>query len=362
MKSLRPGLTVGVFAVALAITLPFIGLHVPWILPGTVDVVNSTGTLVTLALCFVFAGVAVGYDVMFGYTGLLSLGVVMHFGAGVYVFVIALTLWHWSLLGAAVLSLVFALVLATICGAVALRVSGIAFTMVTLALAQAFYYLVEDNPHGLTGGESGLSLTSNRIPSFFSGAVSNTRNLYWIALGFLIVAFFVVWLITESSTGRVLVAVRDNERRVEVLGLRPFTFKLVAYVLSSMVAAGGGMVYVLLVGTAVPSAVASTSVTLSIVIMVVLGGAGSRWGAMAGGIIYIYLQQYLVKVAGEPSFASLPTFLRDPLSQPQFLLGAIFIVFVIFVPGGLAGAVLRLRLRWARSRASKVESTISAPT
>lgn len=358
MKSLRLGLTVGALATALAVVLPFIGLHVPWILPGTVDVVNSTGTLFTLALCFVFAGVAMGYDVMFGYTGLLSLGVVMHFGAGVYVFVIALTFWHWSLLGAAMLSLSFALVLAVICGAIALRVSGIAFTMVTLALAQAFYYLVEDNPHGLTGGESGLPLTSSRLPSIFSGAVSNTRNLYWIALGFLIVVFFVVWLITESSTGHVFVAVRDNERRVEVLGLRPFTFKLVAYVLSSLVAAGGGMVYVLLVGTAVPSAVASTSVTLSIVIMVVLGGAGSRWGAMAGGIIYVYLQQYLVKVAAEPSFATLPTFLRVPLTQPQFLLGAIFILFVIFVPGGIAGAFTRLRFRGAPSRAATTAPTL----
>lgn len=362
MKSLRLGLTVGAVATVFAAMLPFVGFRVPWILPGAVDVVNSTGTLVTLALCFVFAGVAMGYDVMFGYTGLLSLGVVMHFGAGVYVFVIALTLWHWSLLGAFLLSMAFALVLAVVCGAVALRVSGIAFTMVTLALAQAFYYLVEDNPHGLTGGESGLSLTSDRLPSFFSGAVSNTRNLYWIALCFLIVSFAVVWLITESSTGHFMVAVRDNERRVEVLGLRPFGFKLAAYVLSSLIAAGGGMVYVLLVGTAAPSAVAATSVTLSIVIMVVLGGAGSRLGAMAGGIIYVYLQQYLVKVAAEPSFASLPRFFKVPLSQPQFLLGAIFILFVIFVPGGIAGALVRLRLRRSRTRASNTSTGIEVGT
>ena len=357
VKSARVGLIVGACATLLAIVLPFIGLHIPWILPGVVDVVNSTGTLDVLALCFVFAGVALGYDVMFGYTGLLSLGVVMHFAAGVYVFDIALTDWHWPVFSALLLTAAVALFLGLVVGAVSLRVSGIAFTMVTLAFAQAFYFLIEDNPHGLTGGDDGLSLLSNRLPAFLSGAVSNTRNLYWVALGFLVVTGVVVWVVTESSTGHVFVAIRDNEQRVEVLGLRPFGFKLAAYTVSSLIASGGGVVYVLLIGTAVPSAVATTTLTLSIVIMVVLGGAASRWGAVAGGILYIYLQQYLVKVAAEPTFASLPAVLRVPLSQPQFLLGALFILFVLFVPGGLAGALLRIRL--ARARHKTIETTSS---
>jgi branched-chain amino acid transport system permease protein len=258
---------------------------------------------------------------------------------------------------ALLLTAAVALFLGLVVGAVSLRVSGIAFTMVTLAFAQAFYFLIEDNPHGLTGGDDGLSLLSNRLPAFLSGAVSNTRNLYWVALGFLVVTGVVVWVVTESSTGHVFVAIRDNEQRVEVLGLRPFGFKLAAYTVSSLIASGGGVVYVLLIGTAVPSAVATTTLTLSIVIMVVLGGAASRWGAVAGGILYIYLQQYLVKVAAEPTFASLPAVLRVPLSQPQFLLGALFILFVLFVPGGLAGALLRIRL--ARARHKTIETTSS---
>lgn len=353
MRAPRPALVVGVVLAAVAAALPFVGLHVPWVLPGTVDVVNSTGTLEVLALCFIFGGVALGYDVMFGYAGLLSLGVVMHFAAGVYVFDIALTKWDWPVASALALTVGVTLVMALVLGAVALRVSGIAFTMVTLAFAQAFYYLIQDNPHGLTGGQDGLALISSRIPGFLSGAVSNTRSLYWVALGFLVVVGVVVWVFTESAAGHVLVAIRDNERRVEVLGLRPFGFKLMAYVVSSLIAAGGGVVYVLLIGTAVPSAVATISLTLSIVIMVVLGGAASRGGAVAGGIIYVYLQQYLVKVAAEPSFATLPAFLRVPLSQPQFLLGAIFVLFVIFVPGGLAGAMMRARLRFAARRARR---------
>lgn len=358
MRTPRVGLVVGACAAVVAALLPFIGLHVLWILPGAVDVVNSTGTLDVLALCFIFAGVALGYDVMFGYTGLLSLGIVMHFAAGVYVFDIALTLWHWPVFSALLLTFAVALVLALVAGAVSLRVSGIAFTMVTLAFAQAFYYLIEDNPHGLTGGDDGLSLLSNRMPAFLSGAVSNTRSLYWIALGFLVVTSAVVWVVTESSMGHVFVAIRDNQRRVEVLGLRPFGFKLASYTVSALIASAGGVVYLLLIGTAVPSAVATTTLTLSIVIMVVLGGAASRWGAVTGGILYIYLQQYLVKVAAEPTFASLPSFLRVPLSQPQFLLGALFILFVLFVPGGLAGALARWRAGRLRRRGAETSTTL----
>ena len=338
---------IGLGLVVLGALIPYIGLHLPWVLPSTVNVVNSTGTLTVLSLCFIFAGVALGYDVIFGYTGLLSLGPVMYFATGVYVFDITLTHWNWPLAPALLATFATSLVLAVVLGAIALRVSGIAFTMVTLAFAQAFYYLIEDNPHGLTGGDTGLALYSSRLPAFMSGAVSNTRNLYWIALGFLVVSYAVVWLVTESATGHVFVAIRENERRLEVLGVHPFRYKLAAYTLSSLVATGGGVAYILLIGTAVPSAVASVTVTLSILIMVVLGGAGTRWGAVTGAIVYVYLQQYLLKVAAEPSFASLPAFLRVPLSQPQFLLGAIFVLFVIFVPGGVAGVVVRRRLRVA---------------
>jgi len=338
----RRGALIASLVLLVFILLPFAGFSVPWILPGTLNVVNSSGTLIVFALCFMFAGVAVGYDLMIGFTGLLSLGPVLYFASGVYVFDIAITRWNWALVPALALTMGVAFVLAVLLGAIALRVDGIAFAMVTLAFAQAFYFLVENNPHNLTGGDTGLALSNLRLPAFLSGAVSNTRNLYWVALAFLVVAFVVVWLVTESVTGHIFVAVRENERRLDVLGIKPFRFKLASFVLSSLIAAAGGVVYILVIGTAVPATVASTTVTISILIMVVLGGSGTRWGAVVGAMVYVYLQQYLVKVAGEPSFATLPSVLRVPLSQPQFLLGAIFVLFVLFVPGGITGLFARL--------------------
>jgi branched-chain amino acid transport system permease protein len=349
----RAGAAVLAVALVLFGLLPFAGFQIPWVLPGPVDVVNSAGTLAVLGLCFVFAGVALGFDLLFGFTGILSFGQVLYFATGVYLTDIALSVWHWALLPAVALTMVTGFALAVALGAISLRVRGIAFAMVTLAFAQAGYYLVEDNPHNLTGGDSGLMMATTRLPAQLVGVVSS-RNLYWLALAFLVVAYAVVWLATESATGRVWLAIRESEQRAEVLGLAPFRFKLASFVLSSVIATAGGVVYLIVVGTAAPGSVASTTVTVSILVMVVLGGAGTRWGAVVGAMVYVYLQQYLLKIAAEPSFTSLAAPLRVPLSQPDFLLGAIFILFILFAPGGIAGLAGRVRAGIAgRSRGAE---------
>jgi branched-chain amino acid transport system permease protein len=344
-----------VVVIAIFGLLPFASLTVPWVLPGPVDVLNSAGTLDVLGLGFVFAGVALGYDVAFGFTGLLSFGQVLYFATGAYVLDIALSVWNWPLLPAVGVTLAAGLAAALVLGVISLRGNGIAFAMVTLAFAQAGYYLIEDNPHGLTGGDTGLVMSTSRLPGLLVG-VANSRNLYWLALAFLVVVYAVVWLATGSATGRVWLAIRENERRAEVLGFRPFGFKLGSFVLSSLIATAGGMVYLLLVGTASPDSVASTTVTVSILVMVVLGGAGTRWGAVVGAMVYVYLQQYLLKIAAEPSFAALPAPLRVPLSQPDFLLGAIFVIFILFAPGGIAGLAGRVAGRVSAGRSRKPQA------
>jgi branched-chain amino acid transport system permease protein len=331
-----------VVVLAIFALLPFAGFTVPWVLPGPVDVVDSAGTLEVLGLGFVFAAVALGFDVLFGFTGLLSFGQVLYFATGAYVLDIALSAWHWALLPALAVTAAAGLALALVLGALCLRARGIAFAMVTLAVAEAGYYLIQDNPHGLTGGDTGLVMSVGRLPPQLVG-VASTRNLYWLALAFLVAAYGLTWLATESVTGRVWLAIRESERRAEVLGLRPFGFKLASFVFAALLATAAGMVYLLLVGTVSPASVASTTVTISVLVMVVLGGAGTRWGAVAGAVVYVYLQQYLLKIAAEPSFGSLPAPLRVPLSQPDFLLGVIFVLFVLFAPGGIAGLAGRIR-------------------
>jgi len=138
----------------------------------------------------------------------------------------------------------------------------------------------------------------------------------------------------RSPTGRVWEGIKENERRVEVLGLRPYGYKLVAFTLAGALAALGGVVYLLLTGGATPQTTTS-DFTLSLLVMVVLGGSGSRWGPMIGGILYTWAQQRLTDLAGTGAVAGLPAVLRVPLSQPLFLLGALFVLIVYALPGGV---------------------------
>ena len=307
-----------------------------WDIPKLFDApISQPGTLQLLALCLLLGGIALTYDILFGFTGLMSFGHALYVAVGVYITNIALTEWHWSFLQSVAFAGLVGLLLAAVLGAVSLRVSGIAFAMVTLAFAQAGAVLIRKDPHHWTHGEEGLGTDYHKLPAAFVG-IFNTKNLYWLALGYLAAVFFIVRWSVESSPGRVWQAIRENELRVEVLGMRPRAYKLMSFVLASFLATAGGVVYLLLVGGSSPG-IASTNFTLSLLLMVVIGGAGSRWGAVLGGILYTYLDDRLGAFGSSPAVHKLPPVLRTPLEQPLFVLGTIFILIVFFLPGGLAG-------------------------
>jgi branched-chain amino acid transport system permease protein len=341
-------LVVPVVLLAILVTVPFVSLDLPRVLPGALD---SPGTLQLLALCLTFAGVALSYDILFGFTGLLSFGHALYFALGVYVPAIALTQWEWSLPATLAFLAGIAIVVPLALGAVSLRVGGIAFAMVTLAFAQAGNVIVQTNPRGLTGGEEGIVLNVDPLPDFLVGVV-NTKNLYWVALGYVVVVFIVARAAIGSSVGHVWAAIRENERRVEVIGLRPYPYKLVSFVLASFLAAWGGFVWLLLIG--VTPEVTTATFTLTLLVMVVLGGAGTRFGALVGGFLYTLLDYRLRNLSGEERIQDLPDVLRIPLSEPLFLLGALFVAVVFFVPGGLASLPGRVRLLVYRRTAKEV--------
>ena len=123
--------------------VPWLSVDIPYVFPARS---NTPGTLQLLALCLVFGGVAMTYDLLFGYTGLLSFGHALYFAVGVYIVAIAITKWHWGFSPAIAFTAVVGLVLPLVLGAVSLRVGGIAFAMVTLAFAQAGSILVVQEP------------------------------------------------------------------------------------------------------------------------------------------------------------------------------------------------------------------------
>jgi branched-chain amino acid transport system permease protein len=328
--------------VALAAALPLLAIEIPGVLPGPT---YTPGTLQLLALCLIFAALALSYHVLFGIAGLLSFGHALYFAVGAYGLGIVLERTGLEFLPAIGLTLAAALLGATVLGAISLRVGGISFAMVTLAFAQAGSVLVRRNSE-VTGGDEGLSLPTEQVPPELLG-VLNTRNLFWISLALIVIVFLVVRWFERSRAGHVAAAVRENELRVRVLGLPPFPVKLLAFVIGGVLAAATGILHMLLQSGVTPRAV-SADFTLTILVIVVLGGVGSRWGAVIGGIVYTLLDQRLTVLAGSDAIAALPPVLRIPLSEPLFLLGTLFIIVVLFLPGGIVGLAGRAGLRRGR--------------
>jgi branched-chain amino acid transport system permease protein len=173
--------------------------------------------------------------------------------------------------------------------------------------------------------------------------VVNTDHLYWLSLSVLIVVYLLALRLIGSPTGRVWQGIRENERRVEMLGLQPYGFKLLAFVISGAIATVGGVVYLLLTGSATPRAV-GVDLTVALLLMVIIGGAGSLWGPVAGAILYHYLNVRLTVWAGSDAIADLPAIFRRPLGDPLFIFGIIFVLLVLFFPRGLAGTFTRRSL------------------
>ncbi len=329
-----------VLAVVLVVlgSAPFLGFGLPVVLASNI---SSPGSLQVLAIALVYAGFALSYDIVFGYTGLLSFGHALPIALGAYGTNLIMIHAGFPYVAAVGLSLVATVVISTLLGAVALRTTGVAFAMVTLAFAEAFAILAVSDPLRILGGEEGLPLQSDLVPDFFRGVV-NTRHLYWLALGFLALCYFVGRRVVTSRAGRVWEAIRENEPRVHMVGLEPFRFKLASFVIASALASLGGSVYILLVRGS-NTGVASATFTLALLVMVVLGGPGRLWGAALGGFVYAVLNLRLSAVATSDAIAALPDWIEGPLSEPLFVLGTLFVLMMLFAPGGIASIAARLR-------------------
>ena len=334
-----------VLVLALFLAAPLLPVRVPVLLDGPL---NSPGNLQLLAIGFALGAAALSYNLLFGYTGILSFGHALFFGVGVYLPAIALRKWRWELGPALAFALVVGLLLALAIGALALRTSGVYFAMVTLAFAQAGAVVVGKNPGGLTGGEEGLSLATRSLPAWMVG-VANTRYLYWLTLAVLILAYLLVLRLVTSPTGHVWQGIRENEGRVALLGLRPYPFKLLAFVISCVLATVAGTLYLLLASGATPRVV-SADFTVTLLLMVIIGGSGSLWGPVAGAMLYHYLNMRLTAWAASGTVRALPVVLERPLSNPLFVFGIIFILLVLFFPRGMAGVSFEHLRRALRGR------------
>jgi len=284
-----------------------------------------------LAKVMVLAVFAMGYNLLFGYAGLLSLGHAMFFAAGLYG--AGLTMLHlgWSAPLAFLAGILCGAVLSLAIGALALRTTGVAFMIVTMMFAQVIY-LVTLYFGAWTRGDEGFVLDRS-LRMFGMGdmqldlADPTTRYMTALAL-FAIVLLLMLRLVTRPF-GRVLIAIRENEERTRMLGYDTFANKLAAVVVSGTISAAAGAAYALLFGY-VGATFASVQYSILPLLWVLLGGAATTIGPLLG-TLFMY---YIVDVTSSFTSAYL------------LIVGVALMVLVLFFPKGILGTLRERWLRW----------------
>lgn len=284
-----------------------------------------------LARIMVLAVFAMGYNMLFGYVGLLSLGHAMFFSAGLYGAGLAVIHLGWSVPSAFVAGLACGALLALVIGLLALRTTGVAFMIVTMMFAQVFYLIILYFAPW-TGGDQGLVVPqSARVLVVGSASLGLTEPTvrYMSALALFSIVLLVTLVIVRSRYGRVLVAIRENEERTKMLGYDTLSNKLVAVVVSGTICAASGAAYALLFGY-VGSTFASVQYSILPLLWVLLGGAATTLGPLIG-TLFMY---YVVDVTSGYTSAYL------------LIVGIALILLVLFFPKGILGTIRQRWLGW----------------
>jgi len=276
--------------------------------------------LVVKVLCF--AIFACAYNLLLGYTGLLSFGHAAFFGLAAYITGHALKVWELPTLVGLLAGTLGAAALGWLVGALAIRRQGIYFAMITLALAQLLYFLLQQAP--FTGGDDGMQ----GIPrgSLFGIDLSNDHNLYYLVVAVFIAAFWLIQRAIASPFGQVLKAIRENEPRVLSLGYDVARYKLLAFVLSAGLAGLAGATKALVFNFASLSD-SHWHMSGEVVLMTLLGGMGTVFGPVVGAGLIVVLQNELAEKVG---------------SLINVVMGAIFVVCVLAFRRGIVGEGLAL--------------------
>ena len=284
-----------------------------------------------LARVMVLAVFAMGYNLLFGYAGLLSLGHAMFFGAGIYGTGMAIIHLGWSPPAAFAAGLAAGLILALAVGLLALRTSGVAFMIVTLMFAQVAYLTVIYFSRW-TRGDEGLALGRETRLFDIAGMqvdLADPATRYMTALVLFALVLLLSWRLVRSPFGRVLVAIRENEERTRMLGYDTFANKLAAVVLSGGICAAAGAAYALLFGF-VSANFVSIQYSILPLLWVLVGGAATTLGPLFG-TLFMY---YVVDVASAYTSAYL------------LIVGIALIALVLFFPKGVLGTLRERWLRW----------------
>lgn len=278
-----------------------------------------------IAEIYIFAIFAMSLDLLLGFTGLMSLGHAAFFGLGAYAVAILGTLVGvnaWLALAAGIL---VAAIGAVLIGFFCVRLSGIPFLMLTLAFSQ-LVFSVALKWRDLTGGSDGMAIPDK--PSLFGVELSNSLAMYFMALAFLLAAYWALRRLLNAPLGHVFVGIRENEPRMLAIGFNTRAYKLLSFTIAGAFAGLAGGLYAVFNSFISPDAIYWTS-SGDILIMTMLGGAGTLIGPAIGAGVFL-LMKNVVSSYSDHWLA---------------IIGAVFICCVLFFPGGIWGTLRQLRLR-----------------
>ena len=304
----------------------------PFLFPGT-------RSLEVAAKVAVFVLLVASYDLLLGYTGIVSFAHTMFFGIGGYGVGIAMAKMgaSWGALALGVLAaLALSLAIALAIGLLSLRVRAIFFAMITLAVA-AFFQILASQMSPVTGGEDGLSF---RLPEL----LRERLVAYYVVFGVALALFLALLRVVNSPFGRVLLAIRENEFRAEAIGYRLVNYRTVANCLAALGATVAGILYAIWLRYTGPDTTLSFNIMVDILLMVVIGGMGTMYGAVLGATLFVVAQNYLQDLMKLASGALEGLPLLPALLHPDrwlLWLGVLFILCVYYFPTGIVGRLRR---------------------
>ena len=287
--------------------------------------------LITQAL--VLGILAMSLDILLGFTGLPSLGQAAYLGMGAYLTAILATHYDfglgWSFWVVILLGILIGAATAAFFGLFAIRATGVYFLMITLALGMCVWGLAY-RWNSMTGGDNGINLLAR--PEF-GIQLADDVTYFYLVLGFFIASLLVLYVLIKSPFGQSLVGIREREVRMRVLGYNTWLHKYIAFVIAGGFGGLAGVLWAHLSGHVSPQdVILATSVDA--LLMVVLGGPGTLVGGAIGAFVVVSLRDYLSTV----------------VPWWQYVLGGVYVLTILYLPGGLMGIPERIRRRRALSR------------
>ncbi len=284
---------------------------------------------------FILGIYAISYDLILGVTGILSFGHAMFFAVGAYGFGILLKTFELAWPVAVLVVVIAAIIQAFLFALVLPRVHGITYALVTLGFASVFWIVIQSSDLAdYAGAEIGLQGVES--PAWFLDTTNERFIFYLLCLGIFFGIYVLYQRIVDSPAGRVFVAIRENEDRALMLGYNTFWFKTLVLVIASITAALAGMIHTMHQPIVTPN-VAGLFWTVTALLVILIGGMGTITGALIGAAVYRLLEYYLDRWFGGAS---------------GLLIGAAYVLLVLYVPFGIVGTwrARAVRIKQGRDR------------